>query len=354
MALISLAIAGDARSHREARLHPMVTALTFSFALRWASFYAANQIDTNPFYIGVLYAIPVVAGVAASGFLNMHKRLSIPAAVGERAAGIWHRIERLTAFCARKDARRQRMIFGTSGTLLLAATLRSTIWFFLGIISIVFLIDFSETAGRMSGLPGYTVAGGLLMTAVRLPLIIQQTVPFIALFVGMTVLIGLNRKYELVVARAAGISVWQFMSPFIAGAFLLGILTMAVINPLAAWGQRQAALVETDWRGQEKATSSKPQVPWLRQISGKDDVIIGARTIQQNGTLLIDAVLIHFDSDGRVILRQDAASAKLEDGYWLLKNVTERRPGRNRGPQGYGPASHQFETRLRPGAPDIA
>jgi lipopolysaccharide export system permease protein len=94
LALISLAIAGDARSHREARLHPMVTALTFSFALRWASFYAANQIDTNPFYIGVLYAIPVVAGVAASGFLNMHKRLSIPAAVGERAVGIWHTIER--------------------------------------------------------------------------------------------------------------------------------------------------------------------------------------------------------------------------------------------------------------------
>ncbi|MBB4228301.1 LptF/LptG family permease [Rhizobium mongolense] len=94
LALISLAIAGDARSHREARLHPMVTALTISFALRWASFYAANQIDTNPFYIGVLYGIPVVAGVAASGFLNMHKRLSIPAAVGERAAGIWHGIER--------------------------------------------------------------------------------------------------------------------------------------------------------------------------------------------------------------------------------------------------------------------
>ncbi|UWU15288.1 LPS export ABC transporter permease LptG [Rhizobium sullae] len=219
------------------------------------------------------------------------------------------------------------MIFGTLGRYFFRRYLAITIWFFLGIISIVYLIDFSETAGRMSGLPGYTVAGGLLMTAVRLPLIIQQTVPFIALFVGMTVLIGLNRRYELVVARAAGISVWQFMSPFIAGAFLLGILTMTVINPLAAWGQRQAALVETDWRGQEKATSNKPQVPWLRQISGQDDVIIGARTIQENGTLLIDAVLIHFDSAGRVILRQDAASAKLEDGYWLLKNITERRPG---------------------------
>ncbi|MGO7429005.1 hypothetical protein ACCT09_57210, partial [Rhizobium ruizarguesonis] len=58
--------------------------------------------------------------------------------------------------------------------------------------AISFLLDFSETAGRMSGLPGYTIGGGVLMTAVRLPLILQQTVPFIALFVGMTVLISEN------------------------------------------------------------------------------------------------------------------------------------------------------------------
>jgi lipopolysaccharide export system permease protein len=219
------------------------------------------------------------------------------------------------------------MIFGTLGRYFFRRYLTTSAWFFIGIIGIVFLIDFSETATRMSGLPGYTVAGGLLMTAVRLPLIMQQTIPFIALFVGMTVLIGLNRKYELVVTRAAGISVWQFMAPFIAGAFVLGILTITVINPLAAWGQRQAALVETDWRGQDSASRSAPQVPWIRQISGQDDVIIGARTVLENGTLLMNAVLIHFDSGGRVILRQDANSAKLEDGYWLLKNVVERRPG---------------------------
>ena len=69
------------------------------------------------------------------------------------------------------------------------------------------------------------------------------------------------------------------------------------------------------------------QVPWLRQISGRDDVIIGAHTVQENGTKLIDAVLIHFDSSGQVILRQDAATAKLEDGYWQLNNVVERKPG---------------------------
>ncbi len=219
------------------------------------------------------------------------------------------------------------MIFGTLGRYFFRRYMLTTMWFFLGVIGIVFLVDFSETAGRLSNLPGYTVTGGLLMTAVRLPLILQQTVPFVALFVGMTVLIGLNRKYELVVTRAAGISVWQFMSPFIFGAFLIGIGVMTILNPLAAWGQRQAALVESNWRGESSASKSAPEVPWLRQISGDDDMIIGAHKILEDGTLLVDAVLVHFDSGGHIILRQDAASAKLEDGYWLLKNVMERRPG---------------------------
>ena len=41
----------------------MVSALGYAFALRWAAFYAANQIDTDPEYIAVLYAIPIVSSI---------------------------------------------------------------------------------------------------------------------------------------------------------------------------------------------------------------------------------------------------------------------------------------------------
>lgn len=200
-------------------------------------------------------------------------------------------------------------------------------WFFIGVMAIIFLVDFSETTGRLAGLTGYTLSGVLLMTALRLPLILQQTVPFITLFVGMTTLIALNRKSELVVVRAAGISVWQFMTPFVIGALVVGLLGMLVINPIAAWGQRQALQIESSWREASGASASQSSVPWLRQISGTDDTVIGARTVLEDGTLLVDAVLIHFDTDGRIILRQDARTAKLKDGYWLLTDVTETRPG---------------------------
>ena len=218
------------------------------------------------------------------------------------------------------------MIFSTLGRYFFKRYMLTTFWFFLGVTSIVFLVDFSETAGRLAGLPGYTVKIGLLTTAVRLPLILQQTVPFIALFVGMTTLIALNRRLELVVARAAGISVWQFMMPFVLGAILVGLATMLVLNPIAAWGQRTAESIEGDLRG-DPSYRNTLTVPWLRQLTGREDVIIGAKAVQDNGLTLIKPIFIHFDSQGNIILRQDAATAKLENGYWLLNTVVERAPG---------------------------
>jgi lipopolysaccharide export system permease protein len=92
-ALISLVIAGDARSHREARLHPMISALTLAFALRWASFYAANEIDTNSGFLIVLYGIPIIVSAIAIVLLNTHKRLSLGSAFGERLSAMRRKIE---------------------------------------------------------------------------------------------------------------------------------------------------------------------------------------------------------------------------------------------------------------------
>eukprot|EP01031_Cornospumella_fuschlensis_P001091 gene1091-1371_t len=163
----------------------------------------------------------------------------------------------------------------------------TSLWFLLGVVSITYLIDFTETSGRFDSLPGYSVPGVLYLTALRLPLILQQTIPFIGLFVGMATLISLNRKSELVVARAAGISVWQFMAPFLIGATLIGLATTLVINPLAAWGQRQGTEIETQWRGTENSAKPTP-IPWLRQSSDGNDLALGARAVLEDGSLLVD------------------------------------------------------------------
>jgi lipopolysaccharide export system permease protein len=202
----------------------------------------------------------------------------------------------------------------------------TTIWFLLGIFALVFIIDFSEMSNRAGALPGYTLSTGLLVTGLRVPTILMQTVPFVALFAGMAALISLNRRYELVVTRAAGISVWQFLRPFVIGSFLFGVLSVLTLNPLAAWGSQKAQEFEASW-GATNSARANNAVPWLRQIYGKDEAIIGAKAVLDNGTRLLNVSVIHFDSDSRIVLRQDADSATLEDGYWLLKNVHETRSG---------------------------
>ncbi|TCL70240.1 LPS export ABC transporter permease LptF [Rhizobium sp. BK251] len=92
-ALISLVAAGDARSHREARLHPMVVALALAFALRWAAFYAANQIETTTSFIPVLYAVPLVSGGIAALLLKRNRRITMPAAIRGRVGDFWQRLQ---------------------------------------------------------------------------------------------------------------------------------------------------------------------------------------------------------------------------------------------------------------------
>ncbi len=93
--LVALVIAGDARSHRDARLHPPISALSISFLLRWASFYSANQAESRPFFILVMYAVPLIAGGCLIYLLMAHRKLKIPASVTRLSSEAWQQALKL-------------------------------------------------------------------------------------------------------------------------------------------------------------------------------------------------------------------------------------------------------------------
>ncbi|UVC10637.1 LptF/LptG family permease [Rhizobium sp. TH2] len=59
-ALISLMVAGSAHSHRERRLHPLISALFLAFVFRWSAFYLANRVEGGMNSPAPLYAFMVV------------------------------------------------------------------------------------------------------------------------------------------------------------------------------------------------------------------------------------------------------------------------------------------------------
>lgn len=216
---------------------------------------------------------------------------------------------------------------GTLFRYFLGRHLTVVFWFLVGVTALIYLVDFIEIASRRGDIPGFTLANALVLTLIRVPSILQQTLPFVMLFSGFTTLVALNRRQEMVVTRAAGISVWQFMAPFVSGALIVGIFGLFVLNPLAAAGMRKATEIENQLKASERLGRKAETIPWLRQITASDDVIVGGARVSLDGTTLEDAVFIHFGADGRIALRQDAAEAKLKDGYWELSNVTEVAPG---------------------------
>lgn len=214
------------------------------------------------------------------------------------------------------------MIGLTLGRYFLVRYLKMTAYLLLGVFTLSLILDFTELSSRTSMLPQYTVLGALTLSAMRVPFILQQTVPFIALFGAMSTLIFLNRKYELVVARSAGISAWQFLTPILFGALLFGVAAVLILNPLAAWGYSTAESVEGSWQAGHKTNVQRDRIPWIKQVTDAGETIIGAKTFDQRGTRLIDATFVRFDANHDIKERIDADTAVLKDGYWLLSGAT--------------------------------
>jgi lipopolysaccharide export system permease protein len=79
-ALIALAVASDARSHREARVNPLITAISISLFVRWLGFFAASKADDVPQYSYMVYGVPIVASVVAIWFIVSNRTMELPVA----------------------------------------------------------------------------------------------------------------------------------------------------------------------------------------------------------------------------------------------------------------------------------
>lgn len=215
------------------------------------------------------------------------------------------------------------MIGWTLGRYFFTRYLTITLWFLAGVFALIFIIDFTEFSSRSSGLAGYTLPLGLAITALRIPMLLLQMVPFVALFSAMATLVSLNRKYELVITRSSGVSAWQFLLPICAGAFLLGTAAVSVLNPLAAAAFAKSEELVAELRSGKDAVTTL-DAPWLKQKTREGETIIGAKTILDQGMTLAEAVFLRLDADGDIVERLDASRAYLRNGYWELAKVTRR------------------------------
>jgi len=199
------------------------------------------------------------------------------------------------------------------------------VWFsgvYGAMLSISFLIDYIELLRRGAVKSGVTLGVLLEMAALKLPHTAQEVMPFAVLFGTMLCFWRLTRSNELVIARAAGVSVWQFLTPAVLVALLTGIVAVTVFNPVAS--QMEATYEQLDSRylkqSSENSTLSNSGL-WLRQSepSGGQVVIHGDKLVAPE--LLLGRVsLFFFNQQHQYVARVEAKKAQLQDGYWVIDN----------------------------------
>ncbi len=200
----------------------------------------------------------------------------------------------------------------------------------------ILLIDVVEQLRTVGGDVNLSMVGAIRLSLMKLPQLIEQTLPFSLLVAAMMAYTRLNRRSELAIIRASGISAWRFLAPIIFLGVLLGLFSTLVLNPFSSrlsgnYERARSALLQT---GREAAAVSGEGV-WLRQGDDTSQFVIYAKRFEQGGMKLIDVKMIEEQrlylngkrTDDFAFVRQiDANEAMLRDGFWQLEGVVENVP----------------------------
>jgi lipopolysaccharide export system permease protein len=190
------------------------------------------------------------------------------------------------------------------------------------VMLLVFVIDFVETLRKFGGREGVEFGLLLSMSLLKMPGLAEQLVPFTVLFGGMWTFTRLTRSHELVVARAAGVSVWQFLMPALVIGLLIGIFMVALFNPFSASMNAQYERLEAQYiDGQESQLSVSRNGLWLRQGDKTGQSVVHALKVHDQGLRLETVVLMLYEGADNFLYRVDAREANLQAQSWQLEDA---------------------------------
>jgi lipopolysaccharide export system permease protein len=218
-----------------------------------------------------------------------------------------------------------RGFLGVTATMLAALT------------GLVALFDFIELLRRAATRPDVGFSIALEIAALRLPFVSLQILPFAILLGGIVAFWRLTRSSELIVARAAGISAWGFLTGPLVVAVLLGVLATCAVSPISsALLSRAERLDQSFLRSGGGMTALAGGRLWLRQSDRDLDpqgvAIISGRPVAMRSAAvpipraearfeLQDVTIWRLTGNDRPLTRIEAPRARLTAGSWVVEDA---------------------------------
>lgn len=184
------------------------------------------------------------------------------------------------------------------------------------LLALFFFVGFVEEFDKV-GRGSYTVSTALLYTALRLPQHAYDLFPLGGLLGTVLGLGGLAANSELIVLRAAGVSLVRIAAAVMKTGLLVMLLMFVLGEALAPPAVQYATALRVQALSQ-KVSLNTGQGLWARDGT----TFINVRQVENDGRLL-DIRLFEFGAAQRLRSVTRASSGEFVDGYWELRDVEQ-------------------------------
>ncbi|HUG60598.1 MAG TPA: LPS export ABC transporter permease LptG [Methylomirabilota bacterium] len=216
------------------------------------------------------------------------------------------------------------MIFGALWRYIAGLFLKWIVGLFVGTTLLAFLIDVLEVLRGNVDRPEVSYLDIVAVSALRIPLVTEQILPFAVLIGSIAAFLALSRRSELVVTRAAGLSVWQFAGPGLLVALAIGVFATTVYNPaVTAMRMESDRIAAAAFGSVASILSESSSEAWLRQSTPEGEAIMSVEGIADAGRTILEPTFWVFDESGRLARRVEAVIGTLEDDRWRLAEAVE-------------------------------
>ena len=199
--------------------------------------------------------------------------------------------------------------------------------------TLVALFDFLELLRESASAPQASFGIIVEIELLRLPWSFMQILPFAVLLGGIYAFWRLARSSELVVARAAGISAWQFLAGPVLLACAFGILGTGALSPLSAMTYSRAETLDNAYlKSGGGPLSLNGGDLWVRQadngLTPKGVAVVHAKNVRLHDKMLEadNVTILRLDPQNTLLARIEAQHATLAAGNWALTGVSVLRP----------------------------
>lgn len=199
------------------------------------------------------------------------------------------------------------------------------------VVSVIMLFEVVELLRRTSDKPEISFGFVMQLAFTKLPKTIEMVFAFVVMIAAMATFWKLSKSNEFVVMRAAGVSIWDFLTPVLFAVFVIGVINVAVINPISS---RMYDLYETLYYRMKtknpQAVLFSDQGLWIREaIDDNNIMVLQAKSLRQEkeDILLRGVTILEMDRRSQPIRRIEAFAGVLEDGNFVLKDVHVFRAG---------------------------